>query len=157
MNLIKKLKNTNINGCKILLKDIEYKYINDKIYENLYNKQSVLKSVVVALTEFNNRSEVKYFNKKQIHTFAKNFLNEEIARNKSHLKRPHGGYNISNSETLKDTLDVTISVEINPMDSDGKDQIHYVCITKGEKSFRIPCSSKEQAQMISRNYNINSF
>ena len=157
MSFIKNLKNTKINGCKILLKDIEYKYISDKIYENLLNKQGITKSVESALFEFNRNSGVKYFNKNQIKTFVKNFLNEEVGRNKRHLKRPHGGYNISNQETLRDTLDVSITIEINPMDASGQEQLHYVCVTKGNKSFRIPCSSKEQAQMISRNYNINSF
>ena len=157
MSFIKNLKNTKINGCKFLLKDIEYKYINDKIYENLHNNNGIERSVIMALLEFNANSEIKYFNKSQLKTFAKNFLNEEIGRNQRHLKRPHGGYNISNAETLRDTLDISVSIEINPMDSDGKDQLHYVCVTKGGKSFRIPCSSKEQAEMISRNYNINSF
>lgn len=157
MNFIKSLKNTKINGCKFLLKEIEYKYINDKIYENLQNKLSLRNSVKRALKEFNLKSEVKYFSEKHIITFANNFINEEVARNKKSLKRPNGGFNLSNSEVLKDTIDVSVTIEINPMDSSGNEQVHYVCVDKGGKSYRIPCASKEQAQMIYRNYNLNSF
>ena len=157
MSFIGDLKNTKINGCKFLLKEIEYKYINDKIYENLENSLCLRSSIEKAMLEFNENSRVKYFNIRQIKTFANNFLNEEIARNKRDLKRPHGGFNLSNSEVLYDTNGVSLSIEVNPMDSEGVQQIHYVCVSKGEKSFRIPCSSQEQAQMIARNYNINSF
>ena len=157
MSFIRNLKNTRINGCKFLLKEIEYKYINDKIYENLENNLGLKKSIEKAMLEFNKNSKVKYFNVKQIKTFTKNFLKEELARNKRNVKRPHGGHQLSNQEVIRDTQDVSISIEINPMDTDGNTQLHYVCITKGDDSVRIPCSSKEQAQMISRNYNVNSF
>ena len=156
MSFINNLKNTKINGCKFLLKDIEYRYIIDKIYENLENN-SFSKSIEKALFEFSKNSEIKYFNITQIKTFANNFVNEEVARNKKNLKRPHGGFNLSNQEVLYDTSGVSISIEVNPMDASGVQQLHYVCISQGDKSIRIPCSSKEQAQMIARNYNVNSF
>lgn len=157
MSFISRLKKIKINGCKFLLKEIEYKYINDKIYENLENSLCLQKSTEIAMLEFNKNSKVKYFNTKQIKTFAKNFLKEEVGRNVRSLKRPHSGHQLSNQEVIYDTQNVSISIEINPMDSNGEEQLHYVCITQGDSSIRIPCSSKEQAQMISRNYNVNSF
>lgn len=156
-NILKKIK---INGCKFLLKDIEYKYISDKINENLEKNMSLKKSVTLAIREFNKNSEIKYFNNSQTSILIENILlesTEKPGRNKRSVERPGGGFNLSNSEVLHDTSDVSISVEINPMDSTGNLQLHYVNIVKNGVNKRIPCSSEEQARMIARNFNINSF